>query len=159
LRGIALEELGRKNEALEAYKQAINLDPEFREAKKNLSLLEQDLAEKYQSVTIATYDHTVEANIAKDILESEGIFSVIIETRRGGGIVPQTWGFGRACLQVRKPDVERACELLDIKPVVSEELEEEGEEDQEPQEPAARRSLFTRHEKRERIPPSKKRKQ
>jgi len=44
LRGIVLEKLGRKAEALESYKQAIDLDPNFPQAKDNLIALEDKMA-------------------------------------------------------------------------------------------------------------------
>jgi tetratricopeptide (TPR) repeat protein len=115
LRGIALEELDRPGEAIKAYKQAISLDPDFHEAKSNLALLELELGEKFQPVTIAAYKNYVEANIAKDILDSEGIFSVVL----------------RGQLQVRKTDVERACEVLNIKPEGTEVSDDEPVEEEE----------------------------
>ena len=53
LRGVALEELGRTKEALEAYKQAANLTPSFREAKFNLSELRAELAANRNRVATA----------------------------------------------------------------------------------------------------------
>ena len=44
LKGIALEELGRKAEAVEAYQQAINLAPDFSEAQDRLAALEDELS-------------------------------------------------------------------------------------------------------------------
>jgi tetratricopeptide (TPR) repeat protein len=44
LRGIVLEKLGRNAEAREAYKQALELDPDFCEAEDNLAALEDKLA-------------------------------------------------------------------------------------------------------------------
>lgn len=46
LRGIVLEDSDRKEEAVEAYKEAIRLDPEFHEAVDNLSELESELGER-----------------------------------------------------------------------------------------------------------------
>ncbi len=40
LRGVVLEKLGRKAEAIEAYKQALKLNPDFSEAKDNKTMLE-----------------------------------------------------------------------------------------------------------------------
>jgi Flp pilus assembly protein TadD len=139
LRGIALEALGREDEAIKAYKQAISLDPEFREAKNNLSDLGIDPAEKHQPVPITDYRNPIEASIGKAILDSEGIFSVVLH--------------GQLC--VRETDEEKARELLSGKPDIS-------EADSEPVERPWPLSLlqrpFTRRDKRERIPPSKERK-
>jgi len=144
LRGISLEELGKPEEAHKAYKQAVSLDPDFHEAKSNLELFEQDLAEKYQLVTIAAYNTAIEANISKNILHSEGIWSFICGPRGGYASLPHTSGFGLVRLQVRKPDAERACEALDIKPEDTEELgdeadedEDEGEDEEDLQEPVS----------------------
>ena len=41
LRGILLEELGRKRSAISAYRRALELDPSFEEAKQNLEKLAQ----------------------------------------------------------------------------------------------------------------------
>jgi Flp pilus assembly protein TadD len=43
LRGIILEELGRKEEAVSAYREAVRVDPSFREAAENLQDLEAEL--------------------------------------------------------------------------------------------------------------------
>ena len=43
LRGVILEELERKDEAVEAYREALRLDPHFSSATKNLRELEKDL--------------------------------------------------------------------------------------------------------------------
>jgi tetratricopeptide (TPR) repeat protein len=43
LRGIVLEGLGRKGEAIEAYHEALRLDPRFSNASKNLADLEKEL--------------------------------------------------------------------------------------------------------------------
>ena len=140
LRGIALEALGREDEAIKAYKQAISLDPEFREAKNNLSDLGIDPTEKYQPVPITDYRNPIEASIGKAILDSEGIFSVVLH--------------GQLC--VRETDEEKARELLSGKPDISETLDNELVERPWPLNLLQR--PFTRRDKRERIPPSKERK-
>lgn len=43
LRGVVLEELGRKQEAIAAYREAVRLDPNFHEAKRNLREIEDEL--------------------------------------------------------------------------------------------------------------------
>jgi tetratricopeptide (TPR) repeat protein len=144
LRGIALEELGRKDEALKAYGQAISIDPGFREAKNNLSDLERALAEKYQIVTVATFIHPVEANIAKTILDTEGIWSLIADENINR-LYPLFQGGLR--LQVRETDAERALELLNEKRDGAKALEEELGKDEKSQEPPSRQSPVPRHEK------------
>ena len=131
LRGIALEELGRTEEAVKAYKQAIGLDPEFSEARSNLELLEQEIGEERQPVTIAAYRTPVEANIAKDILNSEGIWSFIFNGRAGTVNWLYTGGSGGVTLQVRKSDAERACEVLNIKPEDADVSDDEPAKDEE----------------------------
>jgi len=50
LRGIILEQTGDKEEALEAYRSALKLDPGFDDAKQNLLDLEEDILEtRYQA--------------------------------------------------------------------------------------------------------------
>jgi tetratricopeptide (TPR) repeat protein len=44
LRGIILEQLGRKAEAVSAYREALRLDPSFQEAEENLYELDDELA-------------------------------------------------------------------------------------------------------------------
>ena len=106
LRGILLEELGRPTEAIKAYKQAIQLDPSFTEAKDNLSDLKSDLASRGgRLVTIARFTFPGEAHVLKSRLEAEGICSFI------GGVdnVAMTSG---GILQVKEEDVEKALEIL-----------------------------------------------
>ena len=54
LRGMILEELGRSLEAIGAYRKAIQLDPDFSEAKENLANLKAEFAAFSRLVTIAT---------------------------------------------------------------------------------------------------------
>ena len=128
LRGIALEELGHPGEAIKAYKQAISLDPDFPEAKSNLELLELELGEKFKPVTIATFTHPIEANIAKNLLDTEGIWSFIADEN-----INRLYPFltGGIRLQVRQPDAERACELLNTKPEGAEVSDDEPAEEEE----------------------------
>lgn len=124
LRGIALEELGHHRDAIEAYKQAISLNPKFREAKNNLSDLEEYLIEqhqlepgeiytdpnkKYELVTIATFTHPIEAHIAKSILDREGIWA-FIAGENFNRLYPLTEGGLK--LRVRQPDAAKAFDLL-----------------------------------------------
>jgi tetratricopeptide (TPR) repeat protein len=163
LRGIALEELGHEDEAIKAYKQAISLDLEFSEASSNLELLEQEIGEGRQPVTIAAYRTPVEANIAKDILNSEGIWSFISNGRAGTVNWLYTGGSGGVTLQVRKSDAERAIELLNLKAVAAEDSDDEADEKEElvthHDEPPVNESPIVRYDKSDsRLPFFKKRK-
>jgi tetratricopeptide (TPR) repeat protein len=55
LRGIILEELGRSEEAVEAYTKAVAIMPGFREAADNLHELGQELSAYCDLVAIATF--------------------------------------------------------------------------------------------------------
>jgi tetratricopeptide (TPR) repeat protein len=156
LRGIALEDIGRDDEAIKAYKQAISLNPDFPEAKSNLSLLELELGEKRQLITIATFTHPIEANIAKNLLDTEGIWSFVAEEN-----INRLYPFltGGIKIQVRQPDAERAFELLNEKPDGAKALEEELGKDEERQGHPSHQSPVVRYEKSNtRLPFFKKRK-
>ena len=58
--------------------------------------------------TVATYNNTAEAGLAKERLESEGIDAFLIEGI-GGGVMPYVGGIH---LQVRNEDLEEAREIL-----------------------------------------------
>jgi tetratricopeptide (TPR) repeat protein len=60
LRGIVLEELGRKREAIAAYREAVRLDPAFREAQENLSEAEAELREERQESPKVEVAHQLE---------------------------------------------------------------------------------------------------
>jgi tetratricopeptide (TPR) repeat protein len=134
LRGIVLEELGREEEAVEAYRQAIRLDPEFYEAKDNLFQLVSELAARHQLTTIARFSYPTEAYILKARLETEGIPSFIADEYT----VTIYWLYSNAIggvkLQVKRSDVERALEILNQEPEGTEWIEDEfGEGDDQPQ--------------------------
>jgi len=55
LRGILLEKLGQRLYALSAYKEALELDPDFTEAEENLANLKAEFAVYNNLATIATF--------------------------------------------------------------------------------------------------------
>jgi tetratricopeptide (TPR) repeat protein len=114
LRGIVLEELGRNEEALEAYKRALFIEPDFREAADNLLALESELGAGHRLVTVAAFSQATEAHIQKSKLDAEGIWSFVADEH----LITWNWLYSNAIggvkLQVREADVERALEALGI---------------------------------------------
>ena len=132
LRGVLLEELGQRLYALSAYKEALELDPDFTEAEENLTNLKAEFAAYNNLVTIATFSHPTEAYIPKTKLESEGIWAVVMD----GDTVAANWLYSNAIggvkLRVKAEDVEQALEILDREAEPLEWDEEEfGEPDEE----------------------------
>ena len=130
LRGLALEELDRPGAASEAYRQALDLDPNFAEARDNWLELEAELAERRCLVTVATFLHPLEAHIARGRLEGAGIPSYLADE---GIIVNYLWPFGfhGVRLQVTKENASEALEVLLREPDAGE--HELGENDGQPQ--------------------------
>ncbi len=131
LRGILLEELGQNSEALQAYEQAIALNPNFSEAKDNLEQFRTEISNKNgRIVTIATYSHPPEAYIVKGRLESEGIWSYVADAET----VTMNWLYSNAIggvkLQVREADAEKVQEILNTEPEAIEWDEEEFEDEE-----------------------------
>lgn len=128
LRGIVLEELGRTTEALESYEQAIRLDPDYTDAKENLSALKSELASDTHLVTIATFSHVMEAYIPKTKLDVEGIWSFVADEET----VTMYWLYSNAIggvkLQVKESDAERAIEVLNSEANGLEPIEDESSE-------------------------------
>jgi tetratricopeptide (TPR) repeat protein len=125
LRGIILEEWGRTEQALEAYKKAMFIEPEFREAADNLLALESELGGGHDLVTIATFSQATEAYVLKTKLEAEGIWSLVADEH----LVTWNWLYSNALggvkLRVREVDVERALEVLGLESLGTESEEEE----------------------------------
>lgn len=132
LRGMILEELGRDEEAMQAYKTAILIDSDLHEAANNLSELESELGLGRRLVTIATFSQPAEAYVLKAKLETEGIWSFVADELT----VTTYWLYSNAIggvkLQVREQDVERALDILGIQQnsvdLVEDEFDEEDEE-------------------------------
>jgi tetratricopeptide (TPR) repeat protein len=116
LHGILLEELHRPLEALQAYRQAIRLDPDLSEARDNLSALRAEFASRGRLVTIARFSHATEAYIPKTRLEAEGLWAFVADAET----VTMNWLYSNAIggvkLQVCEADVERALEILNRQP-------------------------------------------
>jgi len=114
LRGIVLEELGRNEDAFEAYKRAMFIEPGFREAANNLVALESELGVGHNLVTIVASSQATEAYTLKSKLDAEGIWSLVADEH----LITWNWLYSNAIggvkLQVREPDVERAIEALGI---------------------------------------------
>lgn len=131
LRGILLEELGRKLEALKAYQQALQVEPDFSEAKNNLAALKAELAANSRLVTIATFGYPTEAYISKTKLDSEGIWSFVADEYT----VTMNWLYSNAIggvkLQVKEADIEKALAALTQNLPNREFIEEDIEESEE----------------------------
>jgi hypothetical protein len=61
--------------------------------------------------TVATFNNTAEAGLAKERLENEGLDAFIIEGV-AGGVMPYLMQGGGIHLQVRQEDLEQAREIL-----------------------------------------------
>ena len=112
LRAVVLEALGRQEEALESYAQAIGVDQGFKEAVDNMLALEHELGIDRSLVTIATFSHPLSAYVPQTKLESEGIRSFLADET----IILLNWlyslALGGVKLQVMAKDVKRAQEIL-----------------------------------------------
>lgn len=113
LRGILLEELDRPEEALEAYKRALRLDPAFRDARENLSELQSGLAARSELVTIARYNHVAEAHVTKARLQALNIPAFVADEH----IATMNWlwsnAMGGVKVQVRRADAAQALRTLE----------------------------------------------
>ena len=129
LRGLVLEELDRPIAAVEAYRQAFQLDRSFAEARENQVELEAVLAERRSPLTVATFLHPLDAHVARGILEGAGIPSFLAHEE----IVALNYfwanGFHGIKLQVTAENAEEAREVLLGEPDDEHEL---GEEDGQP---------------------------
>jgi tetratricopeptide (TPR) repeat protein len=131
LRAMILEELDRPLEAIAAYKEALDIDPEHADAQENLSGLRDELVDAGGLVTIATFSHVLEAHIVKGRLETEGIWSFVADENT----VVANWLYSNAVggvkLQVREEDVDAAQLILADGPGEIDWEGEGGEEDEE----------------------------
>jgi tetratricopeptide (TPR) repeat protein len=120
LRGIILEELGRNEEALEAYQTALDAEPGFEDAMENLEELQSELGISDEPVTIATFGSVGDAHVAKGRLEADGIPAFVLDE-----YAASTFGLGQTGgirLQVRGSDVDRAVQILGLEEDEEEEL-------------------------------------
>ena len=124
LRGILLEELGREEEAVESYRQALEMNPGMAEAADNLTSLEKEMGIRHNLVTVAEFSQASEAYVAKGLLETEGIWAFIADEYT----ITTSWPYSRALkgvkLQVRESDLEAAQRILGLN---AEKPEEEAE--------------------------------
>lgn len=121
LQGIILEGLERPEEALEAYRKALRMDPGLTEAADNLNALEAELGFEPQLMTIVRLPNILEARIVQSTLEAEGIRSVLAD---------QDENTGELSLQVMQADVADALDILGLEPEdmpLDEPDEDEGE--------------------------------
>jgi Flp pilus assembly protein TadD len=105
LRGMVLEALGRPDEALEAYRTAVELEPEFGDARENLRELSAELRENDPVVTVATFTNPLEAQAARMMLEEKGIQAFIADEH-----VPA----GGVRLMGRESDLEEIVQVLGL---------------------------------------------
>lgn len=112
-RGIVLEDLGRSEEAMAAYLQALEIDPELEAARGNLAALEADLGISDELVTLVAFLSASEAHIARAMLASEGIWSHVADEIAASALGISS-GFGGIRLQVRASDLPRAMEVLEM---------------------------------------------
>lgn len=115
LRGVILDELGRKEEAIAAYREAVRLDPTFREARENLdeATAETGKREKVELVTVRAFIYPVHAHLAKALLEANGIRAFVADD----GIATVNLLFSKAIggvrLLVRDQDALAARRILE----------------------------------------------
>jgi tetratricopeptide (TPR) repeat protein len=126
LRGIVLEELDRPDDAEEAYRTALEIDPSFQEAADNLRDLEADLGLPDEPVTIANFGSVAEAYLAHGQLEAEGVWSFVADEYAALPIGPAAGGGSR--LMVRAADVATAMDILGIE-IEEDEFDDDLEEE------------------------------
>lgn len=139
-RGLVLEALGRRREALAAYEQAHQLAPDFKEAADNFAELKTELADSNGLVILTTFNHPNDAYVLKSRLEAEGIWTFLTNEN----LINTNWFYsfalGGVKLLVKEDDAERAAEILhqeaeatdwDEEEVWDEEVEDEFEEAEE----------------------------
>jgi tetratricopeptide (TPR) repeat protein len=131
LRGNILERLDKLSPAEEAYRKAIDSDPDYEEAKQNLKKIRSRSSNRSKSarsprlVTVRTYGHPVQASLDKARLDSEGIFSFI-----PGELAWYTGKYhGRAMLQVSENDLYLARQIIYGEPETGEYHDDHYEED------------------------------
>ncbi len=84
LHGILLEELGRQQEAIAAYRQAVRIDPTFQEAQENLSEAQLEIPDAREAKSIPVDDDTPEQTPnwerVKNYNTKAAIYSTLIAT-------------------------------------------------------------------------------
>lgn len=120
LRGVILEGLGKRKDAIRSYKRAIELNPNFVPARENFKRLDPKGRISFDLVTVATFSYPLEANLAKAQLESEGIFSFVADEHMASMNWLYSNSTGGVRLQVSKADAETARQILDHTPTAEE---------------------------------------
>lgn len=116
LSGILLEALERPSAAIRAYARALQLDPTFSDAAKNLQDLKLEQRTQDPLVTVARFQHVLQAHVARTKLEAAGIGAFVADEN----IVTVNWLWvnlvGWVRLQVRQSDATRARRVLARQP-------------------------------------------
>ncbi|MBN1919895.1 MAG: DUF2007 domain-containing protein [Anaerolineae bacterium] len=109
LHGLLLESFGEYARALDAFRQALDLDPEFENAQQNAQRVSTQLEEE-ELIAVARYINPAQAHIARDLLIMEGIDAIVTDESMGNLLGMLSIGGGR--VMVRASDVDRAQEIL-----------------------------------------------
>ncbi|MDX9954627.1 MAG: DUF2007 domain-containing protein [Anaerolineae bacterium] len=110
LHGLLLEDFGEYARALDAFHQALNLDPEFEDAQQNAQRVSSQL-EKEELIAVARYINPAQAHIARDLLIMEGIDAIVTDESMGNLLGMLSIGGGR--VMVRASDADRAQDILE----------------------------------------------
>ncbi len=113
LRGLLLEETGRREDAVGAYEKALEMDPNLEPAALNLRELEDELGISHTPVTVAKFGSVLEASIAQGLLEAGGIWAYVADEYATAALAMDRV-IGGIRLQVREWDLSRALEILDL---------------------------------------------
>lgn len=116
LRGIILDGLGRSEEAADAYRSALAVNPGLQEAADNLRELEREIAHQHNLVTIASFCQPEQILQIRMQLRQAGIWSLATEERETGvkALLLGSWRGMR--LQVKEQDTHKALTILGVKP-------------------------------------------
>ncbi|NQT73533.1 MAG: zinc ribbon domain-containing protein [Chloroflexi bacterium] len=112
LRGIILEKMGQRRQAINDYERALDIEPGFEEANDNLATLREKLNARKDLITIAAFSYPTEVYLQQAKLESEGIQVFIADDYT----VTMNWLYSNAIsgvkLQVEEKDISRARAIL-----------------------------------------------
>ncbi len=115
LRGVILDELGRKEEAIAAYREAVRLDPTFREAQENLYEVtaEPRKRQKIELVAVRAFIYPVHAHLAKALLAVNGIRAFVADDGIVTANLLLSKAIGGVRLLVRAKDAQAAMRILE----------------------------------------------
>ncbi len=108
--GTLLESFGEYALALDAFRCALDLDPELEDAHYNAQRVSTQLEEE-ELVAVARYINVAQARIARDLLVMEGIDAIVTDESMGNLLGMLSIGGGR--VMVRASDADRAQEILE----------------------------------------------